>query len=124
MATEIEMKYRLDEPESIRQTLRTVGAAHHGQRFLSAVLIEMATSSALGASGTPRASVASAWQALGWLALRGSTEIGGGQGPSIGGSLGIGMGPVQLDIGSRTLGTLNPFDGKGIGLVAGLAIGL
>ena len=42
----------------------------------------------------------------------------------LGGSLGLGLGRFQLDLGSRTLGSLNPFGGKGVGLVAGLAIGL
>ncbi len=114
----------LDEVTTALPAVFSIGAAHHGRRFLTAFLVETATSSAFGASGKPRASLATAWQALGWLVLRGSTAIGGTAGPSIGGSLGLGLGPFQLDLGSRTLGSLNPFDGKGIGLVAGLAIGL
>ena len=57
-----------------------------------------------------------------WLALRAFGGVGGNAGARLGAGMGLALGPVALDLGVRTWGTLNALAPRGLGLSLGLAV--
>jgi len=101
-----------------------VGVAHHGDRLLTAGTLEVATAERAGGFPTPRAALAAGWALSGRFALRGTASLGGPESAGVGVGAGFALGPVQLDLGISTWGSLNPFGSKGVYLVSGLGVGL
>ncbi len=100
----------------------SVGAARQGERFLHAFHLEMATKSQYGSSTTPRLALASGWKLKSRVALRASAATGGNGPSNIGGSLGLALGVVHLNLGLHSWGSLNPFASKGMGFISGMTI--
>ncbi len=104
--------------------LYSAGVARQGERFLAALHLEAASSRSMGASPALRGAVGAAWTCRRWLALRGNLSVGGEDVAAIGGGAGLAWGPVQLDLGVNSWGSVNPFASKGIGVGAALGIDL
>jgi hypothetical protein len=102
----------------------SAAVAHEEGRLLTGFQVEAATERAMGASPALRGSAGAAWTCKRWLALRGSLSIGGEDAAAIGGGAGLALGPVQLDLGLRSWGSINPFASKGIGATTSLGAAL
>ncbi|MCK4303463.1 MAG: hypothetical protein KAY24_04430 [Candidatus Eisenbacteria sp.] len=114
----------LDSVETNLPVIFSVGAAHHGDGVLTAIHFEVATDSRYGASSNPLVSMGAAWQLLSWLVVRGAADLGGAVGTGLGGSVGVAIGPIQLDMGLQSRGTYNVFNSKGVTLATALSASL
>jgi hypothetical protein len=113
--------------DSIRTSLPPVfslGAAFGGERILAALLLEVASQNGFAASRKPRLSLAGAYPAGDLLVVRGVADLGGCGVAGLGAGAGVALGPLQLDLGLHTRGTLNPFSSKGLSLAAGVEIAI
>lgn len=102
----------------------SAGLARQNGRLLTAFQLEAASARDMGASPAVRGSAGTAWTATRWLALRGSLSLGGEDAAAVGGGAGLAWGPVQVDLGVRSWGSVNPFASKGIGVVTSLGVAL
>lgn len=100
----------------------SLGFVHHGESALTSVRIDLAAEDRLGASRSPRVGAGYARHLRDWLVVRGTVSVGGLDRASLGGELGLGLGRLQWDAGIRSWGSLNPWDSRGLGLVAGLSL--
>lgn len=102
----------------------SAGVARQGDRFLTALHLEAASSRAMGASPAVRAAAGVAWTLRRWLVLRGSLSAGGEDAAAVGCGAGLAWGRVQLDWGARSWGSLNPWASKGMGVMTAVGIDL
>jgi hypothetical protein len=100
------------------------GTAHWGHRWIHGVQLSWSSARRYGGHPNPRLSVATSWLQSDWLALRGDASLGGEDRAGVGGGLGIGLGPTQLDLEARSWGSLNPFASQGIAGAVSLGINL
>jgi len=114
----------LSQTETALPAIFSIGAARQWTRWLAAGQIQLATGTRYGASSSPRASMGTAWKMRSWLVVRASAAAGGDRASNVGGSLGIAVGAIHVNLGLHSWGSLNPFASKGFGLISALAVKL
>jgi hypothetical protein len=103
--------FTTDLPSSIR-----VGMAKTRGQLLWAVDWEQGFKLAAGSSPTPRVSTGLEYRLLGFLPLRAGFGVGGKQGTTYAGGIGLNFSPVDLDVGVANYNAVMGSSGKGLNI--------